>query len=300
MRVIYQRLIIYTLAILTITTIVWQMTKTRLVSPHGNILATYFYCKQGLCKRHIKNSWIKFISEVKDPELQKFYAALDWEDHNLPAKYKFDEPTAVWTPFDKKGAEVPYFLEYWQTMRPIIKAFYKQNLPIQQVNVPVVHFRCADAPFIRHPCYHLTKASTVDWMAEKIIERGYDEVILLSCNKHQSKLINNCGAFADFYTQVFSEHGIKVTRKCGKVLQDFATMYYAPILISLNSSSYSFMAGIAKDPHNYITSNMGVESGGIYKKQVQADWLFASEQPLMHCEVNDYSNTTEVTTKLKS
>ena len=131
-------------------------------------------------------------------------------------------------------------------------------------------------------------------MAEQIKSRGYDKLIILSCNNHRTLDQSSCAKYIEFYSELFSKFDIKVETQCNSILKDFALMVYSPLLVSLNASSYSFMAGIAKNPQDYISCNMGLENQGKYVLQENVDWVLDNRAPLLHKDVKDYNNTDEV------
>lgn len=267
------------------------------VTPLGGVLSTYFYHKHAATndlQPHFKSQ----VDSVTDYKLKKFYKKLAWEPKQTLIDYNSDVDT-TWQLYDHSGVAKTNYLEYWQAVRPAMRDFYSQTIAPINVAAPVVHFRCSDSPCNRYPLYHLTKASTVEWMADIVKQRGYNKVILLFCNKHRRFKNNRCGDFVKFYEQIFNKAGIRVERQCHDVYQDFALMFYTPLLISLNQSNYSFMAGIAKDPNNYITSNLGREFDGKYLPHDRADWIMDSRMPLLHKEIANYQDVKEVLSKLR-
>ena len=123
---------------------------------------------------------------------------------------------------------------------------------------------------------------------------------MISCNTHQKWDGKSCKAYIDYYTKIFNRHGIKIANRCGDIFDDLALMVYSPLLVSLNSSSYAFIAGVVKDPNSYISCNMGTEVNNKYVLQSTADWIIDTREPLLHRDVQDYTNTNNVITKLEN
>lgn len=264
----------------------------------GNNLSSYFYYRasdlQDILVSRVKHSFK--ITEPK--ELRKFYSKLDWQRINFAVPYHSAHYSA-WSVYDRVGREKLNYLEFWQQLRPVIAATYQDNLPQLQVRNPVVHFRCSDAPFVKLEYYHLVKRDTVEWIAAKIKAKGFDHVTVLSCDQHKRRHKNlACQQYMQYYVGILYEQGISVDYQCESVLHDFASMFYSPLLVSLNPSSFSFMAGVAKDPNEYISCNMGVEHAGKYYLQTQADWLIDSREPLLHVQVDDYNDVDAVIPQL--
>lgn len=267
-------------------------------SPFGNVLSEYFYYISQLCDNdaliHRSN-----ISFTYDPDVRNFYESLNWRLKVDPVDYQSD-PRATWNQVNMDGSLKPNFLKYWQNIRPVMREVFEATLPAIEVQYPVLHFRCSDSPFNKHNQYHMTKGSSIAWMAKQIKNRGYDRVTLLSCNQHRSLDQNSCQKYIDFYAEIFNNEGVSVEVQCNNIIQDFAMMVYSPILVTINASSFSFMAGISKDPHNYISCNMGIEINDRYYLQSEADWILDPQQPLLHKYVTDYNDTQDVINKLKN
>lgn len=269
--------------------------------PLGNIMASFFYATNtNLVDVGQVNFYIEQINKMHDSELKIFYQKLPWQSKfsvNLINNYISKDEDA-WSSLDSNGANKPHYLEFWQKVRPIMQNFYAQHLPPVATTNPVVHFRCSDSPMNRNIQYHLTKTATVAWMAEQIKKRGYSNITFLSCNTHHKLDNNSCARYADYYIKLFNQHGIQTNVACDSVLYDFSLMYNSPLLVSLNTSSFSFMAGIAKNPSDYISCNMGIEIKGKYHKQKIADWTLDNSEPLLHQNVLDYSKTEDVIKQL--
>lgn len=290
--------VIYYLNFATFTTNIKVLNYTP---PMGNIMASFFYATNtSLVDVAQINFYIDQINKMPDSELKNFYQKLPWQ-----SKFSMDlindyisKDEDAWSSLDSNGANKKHYLEFWQKVRPIMQDFYAQHLPsVTSVN-PVVHFRCSDSPMNRNIQYHLTKAATIAWMVGEIKKRGFSTVTFLNCNTHNKIDDNSCARYADYYIKLFSQHGVRANVECGSVMHDFSLMYNSPLLISLNASSFSFMAGMAKNPHDYVSCNMGKEIKGKYYTQNTADWLLDNNEPLLHQTVFDYSKIEDVINQL--
>lgn len=266
------------------------------VTPLGSVMSAYFYNKHTK-GYHVYATYALHIKRVTDFKLKKFYKTLDWSSKGTIVDFKSDIDK-TWQLYNQKGKPKENYLQYWQTVRPFTQKFYDEKIPKMKVNHPIVHFRCSDAPFVTHPLYHLSKRNSVQWMIDKIKAQGYQEVTILSCNRHRRVKNNTCGLYLKYYTQLFTDSEVKVKTECHDVFTDFTLMVNAPVLVSLNPSSFGFMAGIAKEPSKYISCNLGTEFNNSYLLQDQADWLMAPYQPLLHSEVIDYKDAKKVISQL--
>jgi hypothetical protein len=238
---------------------------------------------------------------ISNGKFRKFYKNLAWERKDHLIAYNSSAESA-WNQIDENGNEKANYLEFWQTMRPVVKDFYQKNIKSIKIEYPIVHFRCSDAPLVRNPDMHLVKVASVKWMADKIKERGYSKVIMLSCNgfrrigKESQKA---CDSYTEFYVETLKSYGIEVEVQCNDTFKDLALMIYSPLLVSLNASSFAFIAGVSKDPQNYIACNMGSERNGQYSMQTAADWILDHNAPLLHKDVKDYYDTDSVIKQLQ-
>jgi hypothetical protein len=142
---------------------------------------------------------------------------------------------------------------FWIVMKPLInkvlkETFIKNNL-VKKIEYPVIHFRCSDIPFNRHNFYHFQKYKFFSESLNEISKNiKFDKVILISCHSHLSNASNleKC----DIYLQSLKKHieslGYEVIMKCNDTIDDFASIFYAPAVIS-TPSSYSFMSGFFGD-----------------------------------------------------
>ncbi len=307
-----QRLIKYSIATVTACAVVWVaalvyfhmfvLRDPKLLknvyrpNPYalGNILNSYFYYLYAEDpNNHITEIDYQDIYNAKEPDLLAFYKTLQWQHKTMfPFISVMNES---WNQYNIDGSPKKNYLLYWQYVRPHIQQHFNQYLERITVQQPIMHFRCSDIPFNKAAQYHIITRKSVAWIAEKIKNAGYDNATMLVCNEYLTwDYKNSCQKYADFYQQQFAQHGISVQQQCDDVYSDFARMYYAPLLISLNGSSYSFMAGVAKDPKHYISANMGIEIKGKYKLQTEADWILDARAPMLHSQVDSYYDADTV------
>ncbi len=260
----------------------------------GNVLSDYMY------RRH---SGIETYYKIKtsDSDLTEFFDGIIKNDTDKIVEHDFAKTGDIgdsdkWRPLGRKD-----FLFFWKSIRNDIKNTYDKTIPDKYKNVkyPVLHFRCSDIPFVRHDGYHIPKISSVKWVINILKDKNYSKIIWLNCKSHTHVMkINNtlCDSINNIYIEEFKKSGIEVILQCDTILKDFYTMVYSPLLISLNSSSFSFMAGISKNPENYISCNMGREINGEYElqKQDEADWYLNMEEPVLHKNIKNYFDMEEI------
>jgi len=283
---------------LLIGILIYIANKPSATNSLGNRLAEYFYYINTSVASNEKLSQEQQRNiRNKESDLRKFYKKLDWTRQKEIVNYH-SEPRGSWNQINSDGNRKLNYLAYWQSIRPFVHSVYEKNIDKVSAEYPVIHFRCSDIPFMKYEYYHLTKATSVKWMADKIKERGFAKAILLSCNEHLTLDQKSCAQYVDFYIDLFNSYGIEIEKQCNTIFKDFAMMVYSPLLVSLNSSSFAFMAGISKNPRDYVSCNMGMEYHGVYVLQTEADWLLDPREPLLHKNVEDYHQVEEVIKEL--
>lgn len=187
---------------------------------------------------------------------------------------------------------------FWLIMKPLIKqiiddALKKSGL-YKQEQYPVIHFRCSDVPFIRHGQYKLQKYTFYKDSLEEINRKSginYDTVIILANFVHNSSIKNK--EACEIYTQSLKNYiesiGYKVIIQSKSAAQDFATLFYAPAVIS-SGSSFSFMSGFFSDGI-FISEGHGSLCTTCNK------WLVRGYS-IDHKNVNNYYDTDNVITLL--
>ena len=181
--------------------------------------------------------------------------------------------------------------QFWDAMKPYIHriiddSLTKSELRITQRN-PIIHYRCSDVPFNRHPWYHLAKYNFY-----KDALKGYNSVDIFSCHTHASKDNNKetCHKYVELLTKELETNGIKVNVMCGHFIEDFAKMFYAPLVIS-PGSSMSFMAG-------YFGHGKLITTGH-EKEGTDAKCTICTGEYLLHSQVPDYFDVDAVHKMLK-
>jgi hypothetical protein len=233
--------------------------KTNINIDIGNYLSSYFYYL-GLSILQKKN----FVFKTKDVKfIQNLPSFINYKNNNI---YNHD---TIYNELHKKGISLNVFIEkftypeelwfiknnliynFWLCMKDIVhkiidNSLIKSNLK-KKVEYPVIHFRCSDTPFVRHPQYHFQKYTFYKEALNKInleTNKNYNKVLLISCSFHKSdKYIKES---CDIYTKSLADYLKSIDYdsiiQCHTNIEDFATLFYAPAVISIGSS-FSFMSG---------------------------------------------------------
>lgn len=253
----------------------------------GNCLSRLFF--------NIGNSWRKGETyHWKTQHLAKndFYLNLPSDYEPLKGlqvpKYKTEDYDggSAWQVDTEEGKI------FWDTMKPYIhktldETLEKSGLFMNQKN-PIIHFRCSDVPFNRHSWYHLAK-----WDFYRKALNGHSEVDVLMCPIVGATEDNKkaCHQYIEFLKKELSP--VKVNVSCGHFLEDFARMFYGPLVIS-PGSSMSFMSGYFG--HGKLVTTGHFEEGSSDTCKIcEGD----KSSVLLHSDVPDYHDVENVNKMLK-
>ena len=185
-------------------------------------------------------------------------------------------------------------------MKPFIQKILDEALTksdnIKTVDSPIIHFRCADTPFVRNPDYALQKHCFFKRALEDIqqkLQQKYKDVIILSYINHRAdeNQANACTKYVGFLKKYLEDLQYRVDIQSETSLEDFATIFYAPASIS-TSSSFSFMAGFF-GKGLFISTTNGFFEGKQERCLDCGSWVYKGYN-LNHKDVNDYLNTDDV------
>ena len=253
----------------------------------GNVLSVYYYDYfiSLLKKEHFyyknKNPFINLF-----PEFIPFEQELSDKLENKGItyeRYKNYENESFWTSETPEKQVIHGIMKPY--MNKIMNDVFTNNKLVKEVKYPIIHFRCADTPFIKHPHYYLQKYKYFKDALQSIPK--FDKIIILSCNKHLSSEENekSCNEYVTMLQNELTRYNPKI--QCGTNVDDFISMFYAPVVIS-TQSSYSFMAGFFGNS-TYIQPNFMEDNKEC--EDCFNDWRGYS---LSHEMVTDYHDTEKV------
>jgi hypothetical protein len=264
----------------------------------GNYLAVYcvYMASAFLQKRHFRFTYINkpFLKNL--PLYIKFnkdiYYKLIKEDLTY-IKLNVMRKASYWIINSNKREK------FWLIMKPLMKEIIDKTLKksglYEKGLYPVIHFRCSDVPFIKSMWYKLQKYTFYKNSLEDIKRKSginYDTVILLTSSVHRSN--NKNREACEIYTQSLKEYiesiGYKVIIQSKSADQDFATLFYAPAVIS-SGSSFSFMSGFFSDGL-FISEGHKSTCGNC------SEWLLHGYS-IDHKNVKSYHDTDKVILLLK-
>jgi hypothetical protein len=137
-------------------------------------------------------------------------------------------------------------MDLWELLKPTVhsilqSAIEKSNL----VSSPgtIIHFRCADTPFIKHQSYRLQHYSFFKYCLE-LIHPINKRVVLMNCSTHLSgkEEQKSCSEYIERLSSYLNSLGYRVEKQCKTNGEDFADLFQAEAVIS-TGGSFSFMSG---------------------------------------------------------
>ena len=270
----------------------------------GNQISAYFF-HLGLAILQKKN----FVNNEKNSHKNNFFF------QSLPShiKYEFDD---IYNCLSSKGIKYENFSSiwdiaaweieendryyFWKCMKPLIhkilnETFKKCGLE-KKIKYPIIHFRCADTPFNYHPSYHFQYYSFFTNALDKL-NKKYDKILLMSCSFHKSNenRIKSCNIYTNSLQDYLKKNKYDSEIICNSNIDDFATLFYAPAIIS-TGSSFSFMSGFFG---NGIYISTELKSDGSYNCNSCNDIILQGYN-LLHENVIDYHDTAKVINLLKN
>jgi hypothetical protein len=193
---------------------------------------------------------------------------------------------------------------YWNILKPLVhkildETFIKCNLK-KNINEIVIHYRCSDVPFIRHFQYHFIRYSFYTKALESVKDLNINDIKLISCTSHHSggEYSEKCSIYADSLSNYISTFRYNIKKECNTMLDDFATMFYAPVVIC-GPSSFSFMSAFFGDG-KYISDTHYDANVNKNCNTCKNTWLNNKEYIIKHHEIADYFNIDNVIKILKS
>ena len=179
-------------------------------------------------------------------------------------------------------------------MKPIMNKIFDDtfthlNLK-KEIKYPIIHFRCADTPYILHPQYYFQRYKYFDKAIKELENKigKIKDITLLTCVDHLSKNKdkNACKIYSIIIKEYLNNYNVHI--KCNTNVDDFVSMFYAPAVIS-TISSFSFMAGFFGNGI-YIQPNMMTDDNEVC---LDCDNTYKGYN-IPHNKVNDYHNVDEV------
>lgn len=287
-------ILLLVVVVFVVITVLWQRRRSgggekKKIGNIGNKLAVYFF-RMGL-------AWSKnetFVWNGEDAETD-FFKHLPRSVPPPPSdeiiipdpEYKELHVTGVWR------INTHRLKMFWDSMKPYVhkythEALVKSNFfeKRKEELLPVIHFRCSDFPFDRCSEAHFQKYS---FFKNVLKSRNIHKVKLITCNRWNSDRAKEdaCKTYFDLLVDELSPYAKIYPVFCRDVLEDFAEMFYAPLVIS-TGSSMSFMAG-------YFGNGQLITGGHVDESYPNDECLICDgSYDLFHRDVENYYDTEKV------
>jgi alpha-N-acetylglucosamine transferase len=300
--------------------------KTNINIDIGNYLSNYFYYL-GLSLLEKKDFKFKVDNVEFIKHLPSFINYKNNTYYNHTTLYNKLKQNGITLDFFKKITlpETMWFMynnlyyKFWLCMKDIVytildNAFIKSNLK-KTVDTPVIHFRCSDTPYVKHTHYHFQKYEFYKEVLDKIsmsqksnntntntntnTKTNKIKIKLLSCSFHRSDdaIKKSCEIYTKSLCDYLNSINYEPIVECNKNIEDFATLFYAPAVISIGSS-FSFMSGFFGKGLFY--SGGHIEENDKKTGCTLCDKWLITKYEIKHSMIDDYHDTEKVISILKS
>lgn len=192
---------------------------------------------------------------------------------------------------------------FWKILKPkvnsVLNEMFRQMGLVTRHEHPVIHFRCSDVPFARHNKYMLQNFAYFRNVLEKTGVRDKDhEIIIVSCNDYRAgrKEQNICKNLIHHLQGYINGLGYRTLTKCGPNMEDFAFIFYSPLVIS-TGGSFAFMSGFFGNGEFYSEGHVSPDNKGETCGDCN-EWMITGYS-ITHNQVPDYYNIDEVVRKLQ-
>ncbi len=208
----------------------------------GNYLSKYFYhYSVSLCKKEdfhyppSSHTLLKYLPETIpfDPDKHALFLAKGITLVKLEPVVDISlwECTSDW------------ILDLWLILKPTVQEILQSAIEQSGVSPSkktILHFRCADTPFIKQSKYYLQR---YDFFKECLTPSD-QEVTLMNCSTHRSGKEDQaaCSDYVERLTALLTSLGYTVKVQCKTNVEDFADLFHAKKVIS-TGGSFSFMSG---------------------------------------------------------
>ena len=246
--------------------------------------------------------WSKGITELEAPPTYyspfwKIFCERYYYDENLADILNLQFPqrhsqASAWFPMSSDELNIwEVSSTYIQDLvEPIVEELAAERwIP----ELPIIHVRLGDVPFVKSPFYQLPKYHFYEWVIEKSTYKHW--VILTSLNASNANDLYQklSREYLDDLLHYLENKGIQVTVFSERsVYDDIFSMIHTPLLITNMLSSFSYFWGINKSPGKFLCSKN-------HRMKFCPDWMY-NKSSLLHDDIEDYSDTLTVFRQLRS
>ena len=155
----------------------------------------------------------------------------------------------LWNPYHSKTSE--NYSKLWKRKKDTVKNKLQYLTPNESYNkTAVVHFRCSDVPFCKHPEYPLLPKEYYKFVADEIMKRDVENIVIITCNTHnQHPLAYKCSDYSSTikgWLESYTNLEVSIDDSCQGIKETYEIFLGSKVLIS-SGGSFSFIPGITKD-----------------------------------------------------
>ena len=270
----------------------------------GNVLSEYFHsyalsiCNQTdfYYKPDSKSDIIKHLPKYIqfNPELHSKF-----NEHGITFS-KLDElkSYAIW------HCDQDWIIDMWiilkQKIHNMLKTLLNQSwLKPSAELYPIIHLRCADVPFSKHYQYFLQR---YDFFKIALSRINFDNnpnktIVIMNCSTHNSGEPQKeaCSKYVNKLSEYLNGQGYNCITQCKTNLEDFADIFYSPVVIS-TGGSFSFFSGLFGDGQ-FISTEHKEENKSTCNND-NCNGIFIKGYNISHNTIYSYYDVDTVHTQL--
>ncbi|CAK9034966.1 Exostosin domain-containing protein [Durusdinium trenchii] len=223
---------------------------------------------------------------LTDVETAGFRGAVDRDWMTFSAEKKIANGTWNYNQYVTREQQQQY-VSFWEAARPVLRRYFLASFPERSEGaLPVVHVRLGDVPMNRHEEYHLAGLQAVEFVARTVGKKA----VLVTNAAHMTgpKARAMARRYVAMYVDMFRAAGTAIDLvDDGSQESDLRLMLDAPLLVQLNCSSFSFMAGMAKSRGKFVRAYPFIE-GRPFHTDLLPEGSFVPFPPVPHNSVTNY------------
>jgi len=261
----------------------------------GNYLSAYYHnlFLSILNKKDFKYNSSNSLFLNKLPTFLSYDKYSDIRDKLILENIKYNDyekydSLSFWE-FKNKNSEIIHSI-----MKPVIHKIIEDSLTSSglkhESNNIIIHFRCADTPFLKSHHYHFQKYK---YFKDALSQYDNKNVLILTNNKHGSteEEQKSCDIYTSKLAEYIKSIGYKVNIESGTNVDDFSKMFFSRDGVISTGSSFSFMAGYFGNG-KYIQPTV-TDRSNIEQCLECSDFIYKGYN-INHSDVKDYNNIEQV------
>lgn len=275
----------------------------------GNIFSVFFTSKTKNIVNDSKEVYELNKSEKNFIQLEKYFDINNAQKEKLKL-VKYFNGESQWNFFKLNT------LNFWKILKPNINISlnkFFEDIKIPKIeNIPILHFRCSDVPFVLHNDYHFSKYKYYKWCNDKLKNKHKKWYIMYNNNHLSNEKYKKLSTiyFDDLKKYLIDELKIEIELLPNlNMYQDMKLLYNSTIVIQGGcGGSFSFFGGFFNGDYYCTNVNLNENSdlnlnSTINELNKLENIYYYDNGILYHKEVNKvngYDNTSDVIKLLRN